>query len=117
MFLANTFPSLYLLTIIVVPFTLVTENKSFVQQLFNLSFVPVRLTKTSSPAFNSVGLALSFILAQVFIFSFWARFRFTTSSCYETSSVPGTVGNLSLTVLEKRRKDEVSPVVQWRVFL
>ena len=32
-----------------------------------------------------------------------ARFRFTASSCPETSSVPGTVGNLSLTVLEKRR--------------
>ena len=60
MFLVNTFPSLFLVSVIVGPFTLVTVNKSFVQWLVNLFFVPVCLTKTSSPAFNSVGLALRF---------------------------------------------------------
>ena len=67
-FLANIFPSLFLLTMIVGPFTLVTVNKSFDQQFVNLSFVPVCLTKISSLDFNSVGLALRFLYQHKFSF-------------------------------------------------
>ena len=111
MFLANTFPSFFLSTIIVGPLTLVTVTKSFPQWFVNLFIVPVCLNKILSSGFNSVVTALGFAHHR---FSFFLSVRGFVLLHHRAlnSTVPGTMRNLSLTTLENRRKYGVSPVVQ-----